>query len=98
MLLFVLFRMDNDRTVYRMAEAMGRDGEEIIFLLTGDSCHHVFDRKFLEAKGFVKRIYILEDDSCLLNPHDIVSDMVEVIDYNKWVKLLEDCNRVVSWN
>jgi len=77
---------------------MGRDGEEIIFLLTGESCHHVFDQKFLESERFVKRIYLLEDGSSLLDPNDIVSDMVEVIDYNKWVKLLEGCNKVVSWN
>jgi sulfur transfer complex TusBCD TusB component (DsrH family) len=98
MLLFVLFRMDNEGTVFRIAEAMGRNGEEIIFLLTGESCHHIFEEKFLEAKRFVKSIFILEDGSSLLDPNDIVSDMVEVIDYNKWVKLLENCKKVVSWN
>jgi len=98
MLLFVLFGMDKEGTLYRMSEAMGRNGEEIIFLLTGESCHHVFDQKFLEAKRFVKRIYVIEDCSCLLDPKDIVSEMVEFIDYNEWVKLLEDCNMVVSWN
>jgi hypothetical protein len=98
MILFVLFGMDKGGTVFRMAEAMGRDGEEIIFLLTEKSGHHVFDQKFLDAKHFVKCIYILEDSSCLLDPHDIISDVVEVVDYDEWVKLLEDSDRVISWN
>jgi hypothetical protein len=90
--------MDKEGTIYRLAEAMARDGEEIIFLLTGKSRDHVFDQKFLEAKRFVKRIHILKNNRHLLDPNDIVPDVVEVVDYDKWVKLLEDCNKVISWN
>jgi len=95
--LIILFGMEESKTVFRLADEMAQDGNQIIFLFTGESSSRTFEQTVTEARRFAKSIYVLKESIGSLYPHAPLPEGIGVIDYGGWVELLEDCDRVVSW-
>jgi len=96
-ILFVVGRMQGTRTVFRLAERMAGDGQRGVLLFTGDACRHAADPELMWTLRFAEGIYALDDDC---RSRGLLADLakpVEVIDHDGWVRLLERCDRVVSW-
>jgi predicted peroxiredoxin len=75
---------------FRIARRIAAQGKKIIILFMGDGCKIASDPHIIEGLDFA-RLYALKMDC-----RDPASG-VELVDYDGWVKLLEYCNKTVSW-
>lgn len=83
--------------VFRLAEGMAGVSRRIVFLFTGDSRSHAADPELMGTLRFAESIYVLGDDYGSTEVPDSLAEGVEALDYDGWVGLLEDCDRIVSW-
>lgn len=95
--LFVVGRLQETETVFRLAERMAEDGFRVLFLFIQDGCRYAVDTGLMEGLSFAGGVYVLRGDCQLLGLLNDVAEGVEAIDYGDWVDLLEACDRVVSW-
>lgn len=93
--LFILNSPPETLTLFHLAEKMVENGSEISFLLIQEGCRCAVNTEVIKGLGFSKAIYVLEDDYREL--FDKIVDFVEVVDYDGWVRLLESCDKTVSW-
>ncbi len=95
--LFVVVGLQETGTVFRLAERMAGDGQHIVFLFTGDSRRHAADPELMKSLHLMEEVYVLEGDGWSKDSLNDLAEGVEAIDYDGWVRLLETCDRVVSW-
>ena len=85
------------RELLNMIEETARTGEKVMLLLIHEACKSATDKNFCEEtqqRGV--DLYVLREGLAegLLGQ---VVEGVEVVDYDGWVKLLEECEKVFSW-
>jgi sulfur relay protein TusB/DsrH len=95
--LFVVGRFQDSVTAFRLADEMTRDGAKIDFLFTGKGCLHATDRELVRSLEYAGGIHCLKPDCEAEGILDIIADGVKLTDYDGWVRLLEDCGKIVSW-
>lgn len=95
--LFVVSRMQETRTVFKLAEIMAEDGCQVLFLFIQEGCRHSADLGLMRALNFAGGVYVLREDCRSLGLLKDLAEGVKAIDYDGWVDLLEACGKVVSW-
>lgn len=95
--LFVIGRFQESGTAFRLAEEMAQNGHAIHFLFTGEGCRHAADRESMRSIDFAKGAHCLKSDCEAEDLLDKIADGVKTIDYDGWVRLIEDCGKIVSW-
>jgi len=96
--LFVVGRLQENETIFRLAERMAEDGCRVSFLFIGEGCRHSADTMLMRALNLAGGVYVLRGDCLSLGLLNDLAEGVEAVDYGGWVDLLEACDRVVSWN
>jgi sulfur relay protein TusB/DsrH len=95
--LFVLGRFQENATAFRLAEEMARDGAKIDILFTRKGCLHATERELVRSLEYADGIHCLKSDCEAEGILDKIADGVRLTDYDGWVRLLEDCGKIVSW-
>ena len=95
--LFVIGSLSGS-TAFRAASEMAKRGMKIFFLFTRGGCLHATDPEIMEHLSYAEGVYCLESDCESQGLSAKITGGVELMDYNGWVKLIEKCRKVVSWN
>ena len=96
--LFVVGQFQKNATAFRLAEEMARDGLKINFMFTGKGCLHTTDLELVRSLEHTGGVQCLKPDceaEGILEKK--IADGVKLTDYDGWVRLLEDCGKIVSW-
>jgi sulfur transfer complex TusBCD TusB component (DsrH family) len=93
--LFIINRLQDSPTVFRVAERSSQAGMKVMILFTEGGCRHAIDRELVTSLSYAERLFCLKSDSqCLRGKID---GAVRPIDYGGWIELVEACDRIVSW-
>ena len=95
--LFVVGWFQENATAFRLAEEMTLDGVKINFLFRGKGCLHTTDHELVKSLEHVGGAYCLKPDCEAEGILDKIADGVKLTGYDGWVRLLEDCGKIVSW-
>ncbi len=90
MIILMIIGISFTGDIFRIARRIAAQGKKIIILFIGDGCKITTDPHLIESLAFA-RLYALSMDC--RNP----APDVELVDYDGWIKLLEHCNKTVSW-
>ena len=86
------------RVLLDIVEEITQSGEKVVLLLIHEACELAVDQNLCEEVWrHDANLYVLAEDletQGLLNRR---VDGVRIADYDGWVKLLEDCEKVFSW-
>lgn len=77
-------------TAFRLAKEEHNNGSTVNILFIGRGTHHISDKKTLERLGFA-RLFTFEDE------FNSTKEEVEAISYEKFIQILEDTERTISW-
>ena len=78
------------KTAFRTMRRVAAAGKKVLLLFTGEGCRIASDPTQVEVLDFA-RLFALRNDCP--NP----AKGVELVDYDGWIRLLEYCNKTVSW-
>jgi hypothetical protein len=78
------------KTAFRTMRRVAAAGKKVLLLFTGEGCRIASDPAQVEGFDFA-RLFALRNDCP--NP----AKGVELVDYDGWIRLLEYCNKTVSW-
>src|SRR3989337_1969717 len=93
--LFIIGSCTARRTVAELAAKMASLDYEVSFLFIKDGCQCLTDRGFINSIDFAEGRYALKE--CIDEKFFRSIQSVDVIDYDGWVRLLEECENIVSW-
>ena len=85
------------RVLLDMVEEITQLGEKVVLLLIHGACEFAVDQNFCEEVWrHGADLYVLGED-LTQGPPDRVIDGIRIVNYDGWVKFLEDCEKVFSW-
>jgi hypothetical protein len=87
--LVVVSRAHNE-TAFRLAEEMSREGR-VTILFTGKGTHHTSDRELIARLSRFASLITAETE------FDSPLEEVQAVSYDKFVRILEKCERTFSW-
>jgi len=90
MIILLIVGKPDAGTAFRIARRVAVQGKKLVILFVGAGCGIAQDAEQVEALGFA-RLYALNTDCPDPAPG------VTTVDYSGWVRLLEYCNKTVSW-
>ena len=90
--LFLIGRALKTDTALAAAEGLAERGEDVHLLFILRGVENAENSALIGRLGFAKSVSCLDDG----NVKD-VAEGVEVVDYSGWVRLIEACERIVSW-
>jgi len=88
--LFVIGRPLKIETLQAAMERLAARGEEIHVIFVDAGVGTAGDEKLMRQMGFAESLSCLSADA-------EIAEGVERMDYLGWVRLIEGCERVVSW-
>ena len=88
--LFVVGRPLETETLLVTMEGLAAHGEEVHVIFVQGGLGNAADEKLVRRMSFARSLSCLDDDAEVVNG-------VERVDYNGWVRLIEECEKVVSW-
>jgi hypothetical protein len=94
--LFVISGIQDSTTVFEAAKRMARNGETIDLLFTEEASHHAYDSELIDSLGFAGGVYCLESDLDQAERENLVEG-VRLLDYSRWMELVEANEKIVSW-
>jgi len=81
-----------------IVEGIASSGRRVMLLLIHEACKSATNRIFCEeTRRFGAGLYALREDLKVQGLLGQVVEGIEVVDYEGWVKLLEDCDVTLSW-
>jgi hypothetical protein len=78
------------KTAFRTMRRVAATGKKVLLLFTGEGCKIASDPDQVEGLDFA-RLFALKNDC----PKPAKG--VKLVDYDGWIRLLEYCNKTVSW-
>ena len=96
--LIFLGRPNEIKTVVKLAKRLSEGGFGIVILLARAAVNFAADQKIMESLNFAEGIYILQVDRGLGASTGEVAERVKSVDYDGFLKLLENCEKIVSWS
>ncbi len=87
--LFYVTRAHAD-PAFTLARRLHDEGGEVAFVFSGKGVHHTRHPETVEKIGFAETYTVASE----FNP---TGEEVEAIGYDRWVELLEESERTVSW-
>lgn len=91
-ILFIVERFHDSGTAFDSAERMAGRGEEVVILFILEGVEHAVDEGLVGRLGFAKSVNCLNTDG-----KREVAPGVNVVDFEGWVKLIEESDRIASW-
>jgi len=88
--LFVVGRPLETETLLVTLEGLVADGEEVHILFVQSGVGNAADDKLVRRMSFVRSLNCLDADA-------EVFDGVKRVDFHGWVRLIEECEKIVSW-
>jgi hypothetical protein len=88
--LFVVGRPLETETLLVTMEGIVAQGEEVHVLFVQGGVGNAADEKLVRRMSFARSL-------CFLDADAKVVDGVERVDFNDWVRLIEECEKMVSW-
>ena len=88
--LFVIGRPLETETVLATMEGLVAQGEEVHVLFVQGGVGNAADEKLVRRMSFASSLSCLDADAEVI-------DGVKRVDYLGWVRLIEDCEKIVSW-
>jgi len=95
--LFVIGRFQEGGAAFRLAEEMARNGHAIHLLFTGEGCRHAADGEAMKSIDYAEGAHCLKPDCEAEGLLDKIAPGVRKIEYDGWVRLIEDCGKIISW-
>jgi hypothetical protein len=89
--LFVVRGPQETSTVFDVAKRMARRGHGVVFMFAQEGAQLASEEETVALLSYA------EDVNCLGSKCPDRVGSVTALDYAGWVRLLEDCDRVVSW-
>ena len=90
--LFIVERFHDSGTAFAAAERMAGNGQEVVILFTLEGVEHAVNEGLVGRLGFAKSINCLITDG-----KSEVTPGVNVVDFEGWVRLIEESERIASW-
>ncbi len=90
MIILLVIGKPDAGTAFRIARRVAAQGKKLVILFVGEGCDIAQDAAKVEALDFA-RLYALDIDCPDPAPG------ITTVDYAGWVRLLEYCNKTVSW-
>lgn len=87
--LVVVSRAHN-QTAFRLAEEMSREGR-VTILFTGKGTHHTSDQELIARLSRFASLISIETE------FDSPLEEVQAVSYDRFVRILERCERTFSW-
>ncbi len=88
--LFVVGRPLETETLTATMEGLVAGGEEVHVIFVQGGVGNAADERLVRRMSFAKSLSYLDTDA------KVVED-VERVDYLGWVRLIEECEKIVSW-
>lgn len=88
--LFVIGRPLETETVLATMEGLVAQGEEVHVLFVQSGVGNAADEKLVRRMSFASSLSCLDADAEVI-------DGVKRVDYLGWVRLIEECEKIVSW-
>ena len=88
--LFVIGRPLEKETLLVTMEGIVAQGEEVHVIFVQGGVGNAADEKLVRRMSFARSLSCLDDDA-------EVVDGVKWVDFLGWVRLIEECEKVVSW-
>ncbi len=88
--LFVVGRPLETETLLVTMEGLVAQGEEVHVLFVQGGVVNAADEKLVTRMSFARSLSCLDADA-------EVVDGVERVDFHGWVRLIEECEKMVSW-
>lgn len=88
--LFVIGRPLETETVLATMEGLVAKGEEVHVLFVQGGVGNAADEKLVRRMSFASSLSCLDADAEVI-------DSVKRVDYLGWVRLIEECEKIVSW-
>ena len=88
--LFVIGRPLETETVLTTMKGLVAKGEEVHVIFVQSGVVNVVDEKLMRRMSFASSLSCLDADAKVI-------DGVKRVDYLGWVRLIEDCEKIVSW-
>ena len=88
--LFVVGRPLETETLLVTLEGLVAQGEEVHVLFVQGGVGNAADDKLVRRMSFARSLSCLDADA-------EVVDGVKLVDFNGWVRLIEGCEKIVSW-
>ncbi|MBC8497887.1 hypothetical protein ISS40_01655 [Candidatus Bathyarchaeota archaeon] len=88
--LFVVGRPLETETLLVTLEGLVAQGEEVHVIFVQGGVGNAADEKLVRRMSFASSISCLDADA-------EVVDGVKQVDFNGWVRLIEGCEKIVSW-
>jgi predicted peroxiredoxin len=77
-------------TAFRLAAEMHLEGSQVAILFTGRGTHHISQSETITKLRYAE-LYTIEDE------YDSPLEEVQAINYESFIKLLEESERTFSW-
>jgi len=90
MIILIIIGRSDAGTAFRIARRVAAQGRKVVILFIGEGCRIAENAEYVESLDFA-RVYALDIDC----PDPALG--VSLVDYNGWIKLLEYCNKTISW-
>ena len=88
--LFVIGRPLETETLLVTMEGLVAQGEEVHVIFVQGGAGNAADEKLVKRMSFARSLSCLDADA-------EVVDGVKRVDFNGWVRLIEECEKIVSW-
>lgn len=95
--LFIISRVQDSPTVFRAAEASAQAGMKVTILFSEGGCRHATDLELVASLSYAEGLFCLESDTVSHSLRGKIDGAIMPIDYEGWIGLVEDCDRIVSW-
>ena len=88
--LFVIGRPLETETLLATMEGLVAKGEEVHVLFVQGGVGNAADEKLVRRMSFARSLSCLDADVKVI-------EGVKLVDFHSWVRLIEECEKVVSW-
>ena len=88
--LFVVGRPLETETLLVTMEGLVAQGEEVHVIFVQGGVGNAADEKLVRRMSFARSLSCLDADVQVI-------DVVKRVDFNDWVRLIEECDKIASW-
>lgn len=86
------------KDLLNLVEKIAQAGEKTILLLVQEACEFAATKPFCEdTQRHGVNLCVLKEDFEARGLLEQVVKSVEIVDYEGWIRLLEECEKVFSW-
>jgi sulfur relay protein TusB/DsrH len=85
-------------TVVKLAKKMSEGGFAVVILLARAAANFAANPKIMGSLNFAEGVYVLQVDRGLRGSAGETAGRVKSVDYDGFLELLENCEKIISWS